>query len=362
MKLTDKLLTNLIAEELAKAPTTIEEEKWGDKGGGEKLKSLKKVDTFQMDKMFSAFRIDEKTLGSKEESYDRAIMKRYIETLNLPSPSDPQQFIISRLTALTESALRDCTKGSAQSKITALGFLNSLKIVLSDFSSVGAGFIAESFLSTLFEAEQVPAGSAGIEDMLTINDVGDKRLGISLKSFSSEAAKVHGSIGQLFESLGIPFIMPSYEKKHWRAFKSTEVLPMQMIDGKYYTIYKPLQAEKNIIYLVGNISKDGNSVTYSVSPTLTEDLIVDALIQAGMIEPKIGNYVCAFKYTNKPYAPKSGYIQYATSRTSARLFGATRNNPVSPYEGWVELGKDKKGKPIVTKEPFKTTRPSCKLK
>ena len=337
MKLTDEIINQFIIEQLSGNEPTQKKEPVEEKQGfGTALSRKGKDVTFDMDRLSTVFRIDEKTLGSDKKTYDRKVMEKYVQSLNLPTSNDPFEFVKLRLEALTEKSL-SCKNNSAASKVTALSYLNSLKLVLSDFSPQGAGFIAEGFLSALFNAEQVPPGSGGIEDLLTLNRVGDKKLGISLKYFSSEKAKVKGSIASLFETLGIPFLMPSYAPAsiNFGNHPTTPTKEDYVWKGEnWYRIYNPSgRKRRNLIYLVGALSKDGESVSYNISPVINDKIVVDSLIKQGLIEKRVDGLPCAFKFTSKDAKISTAGLK-RNKHESRQQYG--------DYQSWLE--RDKQGK------------------
>lgn len=133
-------------------------------------------------------RISEKMWG-KEGSSDREIIQQLLGK------------IVSRGNTLTEKIknISDFLESPPQTEdvseiLTNIILLDTLTNIMVHFNASAAGFTFEGFLSALLDGFQVPAGTAGIQDLID----GDENP-VSLKLLTDKPGNVHGSYRDLVD-------------------------------------------------------------------------------------------------------------------------------------------------------------------
>ena len=133
-------------------------------------------------------RISEKMWG-KEGSSDREIIQQLLGK------------IVKRGSTLTEKIknIHDFLESPPHTEdiseiLTNIIFLDTLTNIMVHFNASAAGFTFEGFLSALLDGFQVPAGSAGIQDLID----GDENP-VSLKLLTDKPGNVHGSYRDLVD-------------------------------------------------------------------------------------------------------------------------------------------------------------------
>ena len=133
-------------------------------------------------------RISEKMWG-KEGSSDREIIQQLLGK------------IVSRGNTLTEKikSISDFLESPPQTEdvseiLTNIILLDTLTNIMVHFNASAAGFTFEGFLSALLDGFQVPAGTAGIQDLID----GDENP-VSLKLLTDKPGNVHGSYRDLVD-------------------------------------------------------------------------------------------------------------------------------------------------------------------
>jgi len=120
--------------------------------------------------------------------------------------------------------------GGLMSKYALAGGLIS---IFEQFNASAGGFVNENFLSVIMGGSAVPAGSAGIEDIM-VESAGQGTVGISLKT--KKCDDVQGSMTQLLETLGISYyIRPRMvpDRRQGKEGKQLKVLPIPATPGKF---------------------------------------------------------------------------------------------------------------------------------
>tara|TARA_R100000008_G_scaffold45684_1_gene26833 strand:+ start:97 stop:1674 length:1578 start_codon:yes stop_codon:yes gene_type:complete len=133
-------------------------------------------------------RISEKMWG-KEGSQDREIIQNLLGRL------------VKHGTTLTEKIklINNFLENPPQTEdiseiLTNIVLLDTLTNIMVHFNASAAGFTFEGFLSALLSGEQVPAGTAGIQDLIDKDDNP-----ISLKLLTEKPGDVHGSYKDLVD-------------------------------------------------------------------------------------------------------------------------------------------------------------------
>ena len=141
-------------------------------------------------------------ISASEQNPARAQLRRFLDGL-------PQGDIKVKVNALNEyingiTAQDKSLQSGLTNGISFMVFYRTIYDILTDFNASAAGFIFESFLSVLLDADrghQIPAsGAKTIADFIVYPN-GQKRLPISLKLYAADTLKVGGSYIQLIEDL-----------------------------------------------------------------------------------------------------------------------------------------------------------------
>ena len=137
-------------------------------------------------------------------SADRNALKMYLE--NIPGlKNDPGNFKakIDELNGFIKDAATKAKELDIAKSMSFLVFYRTLSMIISNFNAASAGFLFESFLAVLLDAEkghQVPAsGASTIADIIVYPN--GKTIPISLKLYDEKTVKVGGSFKQLVDDL-----------------------------------------------------------------------------------------------------------------------------------------------------------------
>jgi len=133
-------------------------------------------------------RISEKMWG-KEGSEDREIIQKLLSRIVLHGTTLKDKI------DLINNFLTDPPQTEDISEIlTNIVLLDTLTNIMVHFNASAAGFTFEGFLSALLSGQQVPAGTAGIQDLIDADDNP-----ISLKLLTEKPGDVHGSYKDLVD-------------------------------------------------------------------------------------------------------------------------------------------------------------------
>ena len=150
-------------------------------------------------------------ISDNEKNPARAQLKMYLENItdggaNLKAKIDALNSFLKNINSGDKSALKDMGKS-----LSFMMFYRTLYDVITDFNASAAGFIFESFLSVLLDAEQghqVPA--SGAETIADFIVYAGGRVPISLKVYAESGLKVGGSYKQIVSDLTGEFDMMQY--------------------------------------------------------------------------------------------------------------------------------------------------------
>ena len=150
-------------------------------------------------------------ISDDEKNPARAQLKMYLKNItdggaDLKAKIDALNSFLKNINSGDKSALKDMGKS-----LSFMMFYRTLYDVITDFNASAAGFIFESFLSVLLDAEQghqVPA--SGAETIADFIVYAGGRVPISLKVYAESGLKVGGSYKQIVSDLTGEFDMMQY--------------------------------------------------------------------------------------------------------------------------------------------------------
>ena len=132
-------------------------------------------------------RLSEKMWG-KPGSNDREVLTKLLGEVISSGDS-----LSGKLTSINDFLKKEPDPEATTSEVLShIIFLDTLTNIMVHFNPSAAGFTFESFLSVLLQGEQVPAGTAGIQDL-----VDNDKNPISLKLLTDYPAVVEGSYKDL---------------------------------------------------------------------------------------------------------------------------------------------------------------------
>jgi len=189
-------------------------------------------------------------ISAAEQNPAREQLKRYLSAI----PAGNIKEKIDGLNKFIENINSDSPAIDGIGKaVSFMMFYRTLYDIISDFNAAAAGFIFESFLAVLLDADrghQVPAsGAKTIADFIVYPNGG--RIPISLKLYAAGSLKVGGSYVQLVEDLAGEFGMMQYI-----VITKVSGSDKQVQSLKFYSFNFTLDNFAKIINLTGRVGLD----------------------------------------------------------------------------------------------------------
>ena len=154
----------------------------------ERETKTEKIQDKELSVTMPVIRISEKMWG-KEGSQDREIIQKLLSRIvrHGTTLKDKIELINGFLTNPPQTE-------DVSEILTNIVLLDTLTNIMVHFNASAAGFTFEGFLSALLSGQQVPAGTAGIQDLIDADDNP-----ISLKLLTEKPGDVHGSYRDLVD-------------------------------------------------------------------------------------------------------------------------------------------------------------------
>ena len=210
-------------------------------------------------------RLSEKEWG-KEGTKDREILTNLLQRIIAKGKT-----LSEKITAINNFLTSPPIEGAEISEILShIVFLDTLTNILVHFNASAAGFTFEGFLAALLEGEQVPAGTAGIQDIID-----NEKAPISLKLLTeSRGGDIHGSYADLISHFTDPTKASPLvaDPETGKMINNPDYLGQSGVGGsmKYVIALKELSGE-------GSDELEGNIKFYEFD--FSAETFLDALIQ-----------------------------------------------------------------------------------
>lgn len=146
------------------------------------------VETKKLTVTMPVIRISEKMWG-KEGSQDREVIQNLLGKIVSRGNT-----LTEKIQSINEFLTSPPSTTDISEILTNIVLLDTLTNIMVHFNASAAGFTFEGFLSALLAGQQVPAGTAGIQDLIDKDDNP-----ISLKLLTDKPGDVHGSYRDLVD-------------------------------------------------------------------------------------------------------------------------------------------------------------------